>query len=133
MQLPSVPEALQQGESQMIIKFTEQEMTHRDDFKIELPDDYFPDSPSISVMGTFRCPICQSKHFYVLPNEVGAMFTLILGGVPEEGMGEAMMKLVAYVQTLDYLNEAERLHLLTGVCSVECEFEWVNSKLWEDE
>lgn len=116
----------------MIIKFTEQEMTHRSE-GIELPDDYFPDSESLTAMGSFRCPICNSKYFYLLPDEVGVMFGLILGGVTEEDMGEAMMKLVAYVRTLDYLNEAERLHLLTGVCSVECEFEWVNSKLWEDE
>lgn len=115
----------------MIIKFTEKEMK-KIGYSIETPDDYFPECDTLYVMGTFRCPVCQSKHFYVLPDEVGTMYSLILGGVKEEDMPEAMMRLTMYVQTLDYLNKAEQLHLLTGICSTECEFEWVNTS-WEDE
>ena len=115
----------------MIIKFTEKEM-QKIGYSVKAPDDYFPECDSLYVLGTFRCPVCQSKYFYVLPDEVGAMYSLILGGVAEEDMPEAMNRLVEYVQTLSYLSKAEKLHLVTGVCSLECEFEWINT-MWEEE
>ncbi len=94
-----------------------------------IPDDYFPDADALGVMGTFKCPVCSSKAFMVVPYEHARFFELALTGKSsDKEMIDALAILIQYVdKNMGYLTHEERLRIVSGVCSMECELQWVDT------
>lgn len=95
----------------------------------EIPDDYFPEANALGVLGTFKCPICASKAWVVVPYDHALVFDEILRGKSsDEEMSEALALLVKHVdEHMTYLSPEERLRVITGVCSMECELQWIDT------
>lgn len=98
-----------------------------------IPDDYFPEAKELGAVATFTCPVCGSKSMFIVPKEHADVFESTLKGMSsDDDMADAIVTLMGHVdQNMGYLTQEERLHILTGVCSMECELKWVDT-LWMD-
>jgi hypothetical protein len=118
-------EALSQGEEMKLIKHRESEH----DTTLVVDDTYFPEYEKLCVLRTFKCPVCNDKWSYIVPAEVGDKFHLILGGVTgDDNITKALNELKEYLDMLSYMSTEEKLHLLTGICSIECEWTYMNGE-----